>query len=118
MEEIVAGMIHESLAACTSLRRSMALRMDESGALHARAIKPYAQRTGFVRFGFRKNIQTIIERKFTMLNWAITFLVIALIAALLGFGGIAGTAVGIAKILFFVFLVLFVIALLMGRKKV
>ncbi len=33
-----------------------------------------------------------------MLNWAITFLVIAIIAAVLGFGGIAGTAVGIAKI--------------------
>lgn len=53
-----------------------------------------------------------------MLNWAITFLVIALIAALLGFGGIAGTAVGFAKILFFVFLVLFVVSLVMGRRKV
>ena len=51
-----------------------------------------------------------------MINWAITFLVIALIAAVLGFGGIAGTAVGIAKILFFVFLVLCVIAFVMGRK--
>jgi uncharacterized membrane protein YtjA (UPF0391 family) len=49
-----------------------------------------------------------------MLSYAITFLVIALIAALLGFGGIAGTAVGIAKVLFFVFLVLFVISLVMG----
>lgn len=53
-----------------------------------------------------------------MLNWAITFLVIALIAALLGFGGIAGTAVGFAKILFFVFLVLFIVSLIMGRRKV
>lgn len=51
-----------------------------------------------------------------MLNLAITFLVIALIAAILGFGGIAGTAVGIAKILFFVFLVLFVVSLLVGRR--
>ena len=51
-----------------------------------------------------------------MLNWAVTFLVIALIAAVLGFGGIAGTAVGIAKILFFVFLILFVISFLMGRR--
>jgi uncharacterized membrane protein YtjA (UPF0391 family) len=49
-----------------------------------------------------------------MLSYAITFLVIALIAALLGFGGIAGAAVGIAKILFFVFLVLFVLSLIMG----
>lgn len=44
-----------------------------------------------------------------MLYWAVAFLVIALIAALLGFGGIAGTAMGIAKILFFVFLILFLI---------
>ena len=51
-----------------------------------------------------------------MLNWAITFLVIALIAAVLGFGGLAGTAIGLAKILFFVFIVLFIISFLMGRK--
>lgn len=49
-----------------------------------------------------------------MLNWAITFLVIALIAALFGFGGIVGAAVGIAKILFFIFLVLFAISLVMS----
>lgn len=51
-----------------------------------------------------------------MLSWAITFLVIALIAAVLGFGAIAGTAAGIAKVLFFVFLVMFAVALLMGRR--
>ena len=51
-----------------------------------------------------------------MLYWAITFLVIALIAAVLGFGGIAGTAIGIAKLLFFIFLVLFVLALVFGRR--
>lgn len=47
-----------------------------------------------------------------MLGWALTFLVIALIAAALGFGGIAGASAGIAKILFFVFIALFAIALL------
>ena len=52
-----------------------------------------------------------------MLSWAVTFLIIALIAAVLGFGGIAGTAVGIAKILFFVFLVLFVVSLLVGDRR-
>ena len=46
-----------------------------------------------------------------MLNWAVTFLVIALIAALLGFTTIAGTAMGIAKILFYVFLILFLVSL-------
>ncbi len=47
-----------------------------------------------------------------MLSWALTFLVIALIAALLGFTGVAGTAVGIAKILFWVFVVLFLVSIL------
>jgi uncharacterized membrane protein YtjA (UPF0391 family) len=51
-----------------------------------------------------------------VLHYAIVFLVIALIAAVLGFGGIAGSAVGIAKILFLVFLVLFFVTLLMGRR--
>lgn len=49
-----------------------------------------------------------------MLHWAIGFLIIALIAAILGFGGLAGTAVGIAKILFFVFIVLFLISAAMS----
>lgn len=47
-----------------------------------------------------------------MLSYAFLFLVIALIAAALGFGGVAGVAMGIARILFFVFLVLFIIMLL------
>ncbi len=51
-----------------------------------------------------------------MLGYAWIFLVIALIAAVFGFGGIAASAAGIAKILFFVFLAVFVISLLMGRK--
>jgi uncharacterized membrane protein YtjA (UPF0391 family) len=52
-----------------------------------------------------------------MLNWALTFLVIALIAAALGFGGIAGTSAGIAKILFFVFIALFVLSMVMRALK-
>jgi uncharacterized membrane protein YtjA (UPF0391 family) len=52
-----------------------------------------------------------------MLQWAVTFLVIALVAALFGFGGIAGTAAGFAKILFFLFLVMFVVALIFGRIR-
>lgn len=53
-----------------------------------------------------------------MLNYALIFLVVALIAAAFGFGGIAGAAAGFAKVLFFVFLVLFVISLFMGRRKI
>ena len=49
-----------------------------------------------------------------MMSWAITFLVIALIAALLGFGGIAGVAIEAAKIVFFVAIVLFVVSALLG----
>ena len=51
-----------------------------------------------------------------MLSWSALFLIIALIAAALGFGGIAGTAVGIAKVLFFVFIVLFLVSLIFGRS--
>src|SRR5918996_5218904 len=62
---------------------------------------------------------TTIRRR-PMLGWALTFLVIALIAALLGFGGIAGVAVEAAKLVFFVAIVLFAIsavfALLRGRS--
>lgn len=47
-----------------------------------------------------------------MLRWAITFFVIALLAAALGFGGIAGAAAGIAQIFFWVFVVLFLLSLL------
>src|SRR6476660_9900074 len=43
----------------------------------------------------------------TMLYWALVFLIVALVAAALGFGGIAGASAGIAKILFFIFLVCF-----------
>lgn len=59
-------------------------------------------------------------RRLIMLRWALIFLVIALVAALFGFGGLAAAATNIAQILFYVFLVLFLIALLFslisGRK--
>ena len=51
-----------------------------------------------------------------MLHWAAVFFVIALIAAVFGFGGLAASAAGNAKILFFVFLVLAVVSLLFGRR--
>ena len=49
-----------------------------------------------------------------MLSWAIAFLVIALVAAVLGFGGIAGTAMSIAQLIFYVAILLFVIAVIGG----
>ncbi len=49
-----------------------------------------------------------------MINLAVMLLIIALIAAVLGFGGIASAAVGLAKIIFFVAIVLFLIAAIFG----
>jgi uncharacterized membrane protein YtjA (UPF0391 family) len=49
--------------------------------------------------------------------WAVVFLVIAIVAALFGFGGVAGTAMEGAKILFWVALVLFVISLVFGFMR-
>jgi uncharacterized membrane protein YtjA (UPF0391 family) len=46
-----------------------------------------------------------------MLGWVITFLIVALIAGLLGFGGIAGASIEIAKIIFFIALVMFLISI-------
>jgi uncharacterized membrane protein YtjA (UPF0391 family) len=55
-----------------------------------------------------------------MIGWAITFLIVALVAAVLGFGGIADFAVDIARIIFVVAIILFVIsavvALIRGRS--
>ena len=48
------------------------------------------------------------------MGWAITFLIIALIAAVLGFGGIAGFAIEAAKLVFFVALILFLISAIVG----
>ena len=52
-----------------------------------------------------------------MLYYALVFLVIALVAGLLGFGVVAFAAAGIAKILFFIFLVLTLVALVAGALR-
>jgi uncharacterized membrane protein YtjA (UPF0391 family) len=54
------------------------------------------------------------ERSNTMLGWALTFLILAFVAAAFGFWPIAGGAYTIAKVLFFVFLVLLVVSLISG----
>jgi uncharacterized membrane protein YtjA (UPF0391 family) len=51
-----------------------------------------------------------------MLRWALLFLVVALVSALFGFVGIAGVSMEAARILFFVFLVMFVVSLVMGNR--
>jgi uncharacterized membrane protein YtjA (UPF0391 family) len=52
-----------------------------------------------------------------MLGWVLTFLVIALIAGVLGFGGIAGASVEIAKVIFFIAVVLFLISVIFGAFR-
>jgi uncharacterized membrane protein YtjA (UPF0391 family) len=61
------------------------------------------------------------NEEIAMLGWALTFLIVAIIAAIFGFGGIATTAAGIAQILFVIFIVLFLASmiyhLVSGRRR-
>jgi uncharacterized membrane protein YtjA (UPF0391 family) len=71
-------------------------------------------RGGLVRQRRGANVRHTIQEVLTMLGWVVTFLVIALIAGILGFGGIAGASVEIAKIIFFIAVVLFLISAVLG----
>jgi uncharacterized membrane protein YtjA (UPF0391 family) len=62
----------------------------------------------------RTNIET---EGLTMLGWVVTFLIVALIAGILGFGGIAGASIEIAKIIFFIAVVLFLVSAIMGVAR-
>lgn len=53
-----------------------------------------------------------------MLRWSAIFLILALVAGLLGFTTIAGTAMGIAKVLFVLFLIICIVTFFIGRKAV
>jgi uncharacterized membrane protein YtjA (UPF0391 family) len=59
-----------------------------------------------------------MRKDLPMLGLALLFFLVAIIAAVFGFGVIAGTAATIAKVLFFLFLVLAVVSLIMGRRVV
>jgi len=52
-----------------------------------------------------------------MLSWVVTFLIIALVAGILGFGGIAGVSIEIAKTIFFIAVVLFLISAVVGLAR-
>ncbi len=52
-----------------------------------------------------------------MLNWALAFFLIAVLAAIFGFTGISVASAGIAKVLFFLFLVVFLVTLVMGVAR-
>jgi uncharacterized membrane protein YtjA (UPF0391 family) len=52
-----------------------------------------------------------------MLSWVVTFLIVALVAGLLGFGGIAGTSIEIAKVIFFIAVILFLVSAVLGLVR-
>jgi uncharacterized membrane protein YtjA (UPF0391 family) len=52
-----------------------------------------------------------------MLSWVVTFLIIALIAGVLGFGGVAGASIEIAKAIFFIAVVLFLVSVVVGLAR-
>jgi uncharacterized membrane protein YtjA (UPF0391 family) len=56
-------------------------------------------------------------RGHVMLSWVVTFLIVALIAGILGFGGVAGASIEIAKIIFFIAVVLFVVSAVVGVAR-
>jgi uncharacterized membrane protein YtjA (UPF0391 family) len=62
-------------------------------------------------------VRMTLDLEVSMLGWALTFLILALVAAVLGFSGVAGAAAGIAQILFVLFLVLLVISFFAGALR-
>ena len=52
-----------------------------------------------------------------MLYWAAVFFIIALVAAMFGFGGVASTAGSLAKILFYIFVIMFIVSLVLGLGR-
>jgi len=71
------------------------------------------------RFFGRADTRTRTWKKevLTMLSWVVTFLIIALIAGILGFGGIAGVSIEIAKTIFFIAVVLFLVSAVVGLAR-
>jgi uncharacterized membrane protein YtjA (UPF0391 family) len=65
----------------------------------------------------RRSYEDIETEVLTMLGWVVTFLVIALIAGILGFGGIAGASIEIAKVIFFIAVVLFLVSAVVGLAR-
>jgi uncharacterized membrane protein YtjA (UPF0391 family) len=66
---------------------------------------------------FRVAEQKRTPKEADMLRWALIFFIVALVAAVFGFWGIVAAAAGIAKILFFLFLVLFLVSLVGGLMR-
>jgi uncharacterized membrane protein YtjA (UPF0391 family) len=70
-----------------------------------------------VRLSRWAGAKKILWRENEMLHYALVFFLIAIVAAIFGFGGISIASAGIAKILFFLFLVVFLVSLVMGVAR-
>ena len=66
---------------------------------------------------WRREAPTDNKEDKAMLSWVVTFLVVALIAGVLGFGGVAGVSIEIAKTIFFIAVVLFLISAVVGLAR-
>lgn len=75
--------------------------------------EPAAGTSGPVALCLNKTLHPLIA----MLSWAVVFFLIAIVAAVFGFSGIAEAAAGIAQILFFIFIVLFIISVFFGAFR-
>jgi uncharacterized membrane protein YtjA (UPF0391 family) len=75
---------------------------------------PQPMRGGHRRADRNRNWKSEVR---VMLSWVVTFLIIALIAGILGFGGIAGASIEIAKIIFFIAVVLFLVSAVVGLAR-
>jgi uncharacterized membrane protein YtjA (UPF0391 family) len=71
-------------------------------------------RCSLSRQSSKRNVETEV---LAMLSWVVTFLVVALIAGILGFGGVAGASIEIAKIIFFIAVVLFLVSAVVGLAR-
>jgi uncharacterized membrane protein YtjA (UPF0391 family) len=61
-------------------------------------------------------LSNVYQGGLIMLHWAVTFLIIGLVAALLGVTGVAGTATYIAYVLFVLFVIVAVVSFIMGKR--
>src|SRR4051812_3743347 len=68
-------------------------------------------------FSFALMSKQKVEEERVMFGWVVTFLIVALIAGILGFGGVAGASIEIAKIIFFIAVVLFLVSAVVGLAR-
>jgi len=88
-----------------------------TGANQASSVQVHINGTRIAKVIVIVNQSSNFKSETVMLTWALTFLVIALIAGVLGFGGVMTASAGIAKVLFFIFIVLFIISMVANAVR-